>query len=765
MAPVPPALRSALSDRYRIEREVGRGGMAAVYLAEDLRHHRQVAVKVLNPEVAAALGSERFLREIEIAVWERADPRFQPVVRTPRPHRRRSDLVCLALALLGAAGCSTPTPPTPPPDELPVRIVVSPQVDTINALDHTRQLQVRLYGSSGRELDRRAVQWHSTTPAIATVDPALGLVTARSVGRTRIVAVHGTLSDSADVTVRQVARSVSFTPHGDTIVVGSSIRLQAVATDSNGRPMPASAIRWASSNPLAIVVDSAGTATGRQPGFAVLRADAESAADSAVFRASTGLPVRVRITPTHWGLRSGRSQPFRAVVTGVAETGVTWRVRPGRGGGPAGSMSPLGLYTAPTTTSSDTVRVQAVSQADSSVVAEARVAIAPDTGGAAWQFVTWDPMVFDPASDDSVKALVHATGFPDSVALTPTFGAAAFRGRADSTGWFSIVLSAAQLQQASLAGSPGLLPGRIALYLHGTALPAWGTWYPALSAGAAMPAVQRVSAYVQLTDHVVNVRVDSISGVGVPSTAEVERLALRHVPVPFDNLVIFSAGQGATPSFGGGAHCRPQCAVAGMAFINTGLYHAGLDTRVVYHELGHAWMVFPRRSSVFWTGNHGHWPPSTLANGIMGIQLGGASCRGTLQSLGNGRWQLDIGLPTVRFNEMELYLLGLIPADSVPRQTIFTNPTGPLTWCDSIIDGPTVQVTADQFDGTVRGAYPSAPTTFRVVPVVLSLGRLLSGSEMAYFEQVMSRAELEDGREVSFRNATGGRASLTSRVR
>jgi eukaryotic-like serine/threonine-protein kinase len=58
-------LRSALADRYRIERELGRGGMATVYLAEDLKHHRRVAIKVLDPEVAAAIGPERFLREIE----------------------------------------------------------------------------------------------------------------------------------------------------------------------------------------------------------------------------------------------------------------------------------------------------------------------------------------------------------------------------------------------------------------------------------------------------------------------------------------------------------------------------------------------------------------------------------------------------------------------------------------------------------------------------------------------------------------------------
>jgi len=59
-------LAAELSDRYRIERELGRGGMATVYLAEDIRHSRKVAVKVLHPELAAVLGAERFLAEIRV---------------------------------------------------------------------------------------------------------------------------------------------------------------------------------------------------------------------------------------------------------------------------------------------------------------------------------------------------------------------------------------------------------------------------------------------------------------------------------------------------------------------------------------------------------------------------------------------------------------------------------------------------------------------------------------------------------------------------
>jgi serine/threonine-protein kinase len=64
---VPDPLTETFGDRYLLEREIGRGGMATVYLARDLRHQRPVAVKVLHARVAGALDSERFVREIEVA--------------------------------------------------------------------------------------------------------------------------------------------------------------------------------------------------------------------------------------------------------------------------------------------------------------------------------------------------------------------------------------------------------------------------------------------------------------------------------------------------------------------------------------------------------------------------------------------------------------------------------------------------------------------------------------------------------------------------
>ena len=59
-------LTAALAGRYRVERQLGQGGMATVYLARDLKHDRNVAIKVLHPDLARSLSAERFLREIGI---------------------------------------------------------------------------------------------------------------------------------------------------------------------------------------------------------------------------------------------------------------------------------------------------------------------------------------------------------------------------------------------------------------------------------------------------------------------------------------------------------------------------------------------------------------------------------------------------------------------------------------------------------------------------------------------------------------------------
>lgn len=76
-------VRAALADRYRVTREIGRGGMATVYLADELKHHRAVAIKVLHPEFASSVGADRFLREIEIAA-RLSHPHLVPLIDSGR---------------------------------------------------------------------------------------------------------------------------------------------------------------------------------------------------------------------------------------------------------------------------------------------------------------------------------------------------------------------------------------------------------------------------------------------------------------------------------------------------------------------------------------------------------------------------------------------------------------------------------------------------------------------------------------------------------
>jgi serine/threonine-protein kinase len=73
-------LKASLADDYELEREIGHGGMAIVFLARDIKHDRQVALKVFRPELALAIGTERFLREIKMAA-KLSHPHILPSVR------------------------------------------------------------------------------------------------------------------------------------------------------------------------------------------------------------------------------------------------------------------------------------------------------------------------------------------------------------------------------------------------------------------------------------------------------------------------------------------------------------------------------------------------------------------------------------------------------------------------------------------------------------------------------------------------------------
>jgi len=90
MADPLPRLSAALADRYRIERELGAGGMATVWLAEDVKHHRRGAIKVLKEDLSASVGAARFLREIEIAA-QLQHPNILPLLDSGEARPERSE--------------------------------------------------------------------------------------------------------------------------------------------------------------------------------------------------------------------------------------------------------------------------------------------------------------------------------------------------------------------------------------------------------------------------------------------------------------------------------------------------------------------------------------------------------------------------------------------------------------------------------------------------------------------------------------------------
>jgi serine/threonine protein kinase/Tfp pilus assembly protein PilF len=140
-------LRAALADRYAVDRELGRGGMATVYLASDRKLNRAVALKVLKPEIAQALGPERFLREIEIAA-RLAHPHILPVYDSGRVELSRGR----------AADVLYYTMPYVPGESLRDRLTREKQLPLDDALQITREVADALGYAHSRGLVHRDIK-------------------------------------------------------------------------------------------------------------------------------------------------------------------------------------------------------------------------------------------------------------------------------------------------------------------------------------------------------------------------------------------------------------------------------------------------------------------------------------------------------------------------------------------------------------------------------------------------------------------------------
>lgn len=314
----------------------------------------------------------------------------------------------------------------------------------------------------------------------------------------------------------------------------------------------------------------------------------------------------------------------------------------------------------------------------------------------------------------------------------------------------------------------------------------------------AIPTVQRLSLapQVQATSHVVNIRYDSIFLDGeVPPS--VIRTLYQFFPDHFDFISVLGQVQSPHPLFylavrnnirGLGLQTFARAETYGTTNLS-GILHFPDDAffdpaeTSVLHELSHRWMQFSNQPGL--RDRRPHFPISTLAIGITGFDgedpVTGEPYvfRWQLTPEPNGAYRVTRMPDRPRtYNDLELYLMGLLPPDSVGTHVVFTNQNqlNELRH-NGLLAGPTEVVEAETWiarEGARDPAYPNTQRSFRMATVVLSRGRLLTPQELSFYHALALRAESRDPlpairlttrfTTLPFYLATGGRAELVTRL-
>ena len=162
----------------------------------------------------------------------------------------------------------------------PTTIVITPDTVRLAALGDTARLTAEVRDQLGRVMEPGPVAWASGDTLVATVD-STGMVTAAGNGTATITAAAGDATGSAAAVVRQLAVSVILSPSADTIALGDTIRLAAVAFDQNGRMVTDAEFTWASRDVEVATVDALGLVRGLAEGTATITATTGSAQGTA----------------------------------------------------------------------------------------------------------------------------------------------------------------------------------------------------------------------------------------------------------------------------------------------------------------------------------------------------------------------------------------------------------------------------------------------------------------------------------------------------
>ena len=198
------------------------------------------------------------------------------------------------------------------------------------------------------------------------------------------------------------------------------------------------------------------------------------------------------------------------------------------------------------------------------------------------------------------------------------------------------------------------------------------------------------------------------------------------------------------------------------------------------HEIGHRWINFLDYPPT--AQGSPHWPISNLARGLMGFNIPGTNVGGqfpfVLTEQADGSYLLTCEGAGKEYNDLDLYLMGLLPPDSVGENFVFSNQdqASALT-CGGTLQGPVHRFGAAEViavDGPRLPGWPETQKEFSIATIVLSAGRLLTASEMAFFHHMAARGSATEelrftsgfasGMTKPFHLATGGRGTLKTLI-
>jgi eukaryotic-like serine/threonine-protein kinase len=207
---LPSALVDALADRYAIERELGHGGMATVYLARDLRHDRNVALKVLRPELAAVIGAERFLAEIKTTA-NLQHPHILPLLDSGDSATRGTEYVYYVMPFVEGESLRDRLTRE---HQLPVEDTVRIAAEVASALDYAHR-----HGVVHRDIKPENILLHDGSALVA--DFGIALAVSRSDGGTRMTETGMSLGTPQYMSPEQAMGEREITPRSDVYALGS----------------------------------------------------------------------------------------------------------------------------------------------------------------------------------------------------------------------------------------------------------------------------------------------------------------------------------------------------------------------------------------------------------------------------------------------------------------------------------------------------------------------------------------------------------------